>query len=114
MTVHAKPSALSLFERTLAAYVACLVGGDARGESRLESELANLGAPSWLVDNVRRSRGRWSVSDADRIDALVSYAAKVTATPGEVNARDADRLRAVGLVAFDIADLHNVVAYYNS
>jgi uncharacterized protein YciW len=114
MTVHAKHSALSRFERTLAAYVACLVAGDARGESRLESELASVGAPNGLVDNVRRSRGRWSVSDDDRIDVLVSYAAKVAALPDQLNARDAERLRAVGLVAFDVADLHNVVAYYNS
>jgi uncharacterized protein YciW len=103
--------ALSLFERALAAYVAGTINDDADAIARLDQRLTELGAPRWLLDNVRRGRGRWTVCDDDRVDLIVGYAAKLVNAPDEVNAIDGERLRAVGLTAFDVVDLQHVVAY---
>jgi hypothetical protein len=108
------PSARSRLECTLAAYVVCMIKGDAGNAVRLDRELVDLGAPRWLLDTIGCTRGRWPVSDDDRIDLIVGYAAKLTDAPDQIGDDDRNRLRAVGLTDFDIADLRNVVAYYNA
>ena len=65
-----------------------------------------------MLDNIRRGAGRWTVSDDDRIDVIVSYAARRRRAPHGNVERDVEQLRAVGLTDFDVADLNNIVAYY--
>ncbi|HEV2062270.1 MAG TPA: hypothetical protein VGR12_05400 [Solirubrobacteraceae bacterium] len=49
----------------------------------------------------------------DRLRALCSYAFKLTLRPWEMNRRDVEALRGVGLSDRDIVDANQVVAYYN-
>ena len=111
---HGTGPALSLFERALAGYVASTVNDDADAVARLDERLTKLGAPRWLLDNVQRGRGQWSVCDNDRIDVIVGYAARLGRASDAVDETDTERLRAVGLTAFDVADLQHVVAYCRS
>ena len=82
--------------------------------ARLDERLTELGTPRWMLDNVRRTRGQWTVCDDDRIDVIVGYAARLANAPGAVDEGDAERLRAVGLTAFDVVDLQHVVAHCRS
>jgi uncharacterized peroxidase-related enzyme len=111
--VQQAPSALTPLERGLAGYVASTLNGATSLASELRRGLLRLNAPEWLLDNIRVASGRWSVSDDDRTDVIVAYAARLTNTPAEIQAADIDRLRAVGLTDLDILDLNSVVAYYN-
>ena len=101
---------LTRFERLLAAYVASTIE-DAPGLSaELEQRLRAIGAPGWLLDNVRVAAGRWSVCDDDRTGTIVDYAAQLTRRPGTIGAADVDRLRAVGLSEAGIVELNRAVA----
>ena len=100
-------------EALLAAYTASTIVGSLRASSEILSRLEQLDAPSWLLENIRRAAGRWTVSDDDRIDVIVAYTAKLSRTPGAVVDVDVQRLRAVGLTDFEILDLNNIVAYYD-
>ena len=102
--------ALTLRERALAGYVASTLTGATSAAAALRRTLADLNTPDWLLDHVGVAAGRWSVSDDDRIDVIVAYAARLTRTPIEIEATDIDRLRGVGLTELDIVDLDNVIA----
>ncbi len=55
----------------------------------------------------------WRSADLDqRRVAMLDYAVKLTAIPGEVDRSDVAALRTVGLSDRDILDLCEVVAYY--
>jgi uncharacterized peroxidase-related enzyme len=63
-----------------------------------------------LVDAVERD---WrSANLSDKRTAMLSFAVKLTATPGLMDDRDTDALRAVGFSDRDILDIVEVVAYY--
>ena len=63
-----------------------------------------------LVDAVERD---WRSADlSDKRSAMLSFAVKLTATPGEMNDSDTDALRAAGFSDRDILDIVEVVAYY--
>jgi uncharacterized peroxidase-related enzyme len=111
--VEHAPSTLTPLERGLAAYATSTSNGAARLASELRRGLVRLNAPGALLDHIRVSSGRWSVSDDDRIDVIVAYAVRLTRVPADIEAADINRLRVVGLSDFDILDLNNVVAYYN-
>src|SRR5882724_8470204 len=111
--VEDTPSTLTPLERGLAAYVTSTLNGDQRWSELLARKLVSLNAPDWLLDNIRGAAGQWGVSDDDRIEVIVMYAAQLTRTPANVTRLVTDRLRAVGLSDLDILDLNNVVAYYN-
>lgn len=44
--------------------------------------------------------------------AMLSYAVKLTITPGEMEAADVDKLRAAGFSDRDVLDIAEVTAYY--
>jgi len=43
---------------------------------------------------------------------MLSYAVKLTITPGEMEAADVDKLRAAGFSDRDVLDIAEVTAYY--
>jgi len=113
-TVERTPSSLTEFESLLAAYAASTIAESSRWSSEILARLAELDAPRPLLDNIRRAAGWWTVSDDDRIDMIVAYAAKLSRTPERIVDGDIERLRAVGLTDFAIVDLNNIVTYYRS
>ena len=63
-----------------------------------------------LVDAVERD---WRSADlSDKRSAMLSFALKLTSTPGEMSDSDTDALRAAGYSDRDILDIVEVVAYY--
>ena len=110
--VDATPSPLTELEGLLAAYAASTGAGSTRWSAEILSRLAALGAPRALLENVRCAGGRWTISDDDRIEVLVAYAAKLSRTPDGIDDGDVERLAAVGFTDLDIVDLNNIVAYY--
>lgn len=48
----------------------------------------------------------------DKRSAMLAFSVKLTVTPGDMSAGDADALRAVGFSDRDILDITEVVAYY--
>jgi uncharacterized protein YciW len=72
-----------------------------------------LSAADWLLDNIRTDSVQWGVSDDDRIDVIVAYAAQLTRAPADIDEANTNRLRSVGLTDLEILALNNVVAYYN-
>jgi uncharacterized protein YciW len=112
--VETTSSSLTEFESLLAAYAASTTAESSRWSSEILARLAELDAPRPLLENIRRAAGRWSVSDDDRIDMIVAYAAKLSRTPERIVEGDIERLRAVGLTDFGIVDLNNIVTYYRS
>jgi uncharacterized protein YciW len=111
-SVDATPSPLTELESLLAAYAASTSAGSTCWSAEILSRLAELGAPRALLENIRSAAGRWTVSDDDRIEVLVAYAAKLSRAPGEIDDGDVERLAAVGFTEFEIVDLNNIVAYY--
>jgi len=112
--VETTPSSLTEFESLLAAYAASTIAGSSRWSPEILARLAELDAPRSLLDNIRRTAGWWTVSDDDRIDVIVTYAAMLCRTPERIVDGDIERLRAVGLTDFAIVDLNNIVTYYRS
>jgi len=109
--VEAAPSSLSPLERRLAAYVTSTLNATPHCSSGLEHKLADLGVPAQLLARIRADpAGR---TGDQRVDAVIDYAAKLTAAPGEVQQADISRLRDAGLDDLAILDLNNIVAYYN-
>jgi uncharacterized protein YciW len=100
-------SSLTNFERRLAGYVMATVRGADLDAARLRASLEDLGAPSWLFDNIQRTAGFWPVTGDDRTDVIVDCVAKLTRTPERVDDTDLRRLRAVGLTDIDILELGN-------
>jgi uncharacterized protein YciW len=105
------PTELTEIEGLLAAYTVSTQRKSSRS-AEVFSRLCELGAPRWLLENIRRGAGRWTVSDDDRLDVIVGYAARRGRAPQRIVDRDVEHLRAVGLTDFDVVDLNNIVAYY--
>ncbi len=110
-SVEGCPSSLTPAERQLAAYVASTLNGTPHCASGLRVKLPTLGVDRETIDAVTRDAARVR-SGSDRLDAILGYAARLTATPIEVTERDVEALRDVGLDDLDILDLNNIVAYY--
>lgn len=110
-SVEGCPSALSPAERQLAAYVASTLNGTPHCASGLRVKLPTLGVDGETIDAVTRDAAKVRTGD-ERLDAILSYAGKLTATPIAVGESDIDELRRVGLDDLDILDLNNIVAYY--
>ena len=109
--VETTPPELTELEGLLAAYAVSTIS-DSCDTTEIADRLGELGAPRGLLESIRRAAGRWPVSDDDRIDVIVGYAAtRCRAAHGVADAH-ADRLRDVGLTELDIVDLDNIVAYY--
>jgi len=110
--VEATPSALTPFERLIAAYVTSTLNHTPHCSSGLVHKLVDVEAPADVLDQVRSSP--LSIASGDeRLDAVVVYAAKLTVSPGSIDQDDIDRLRRAGLQDLDVLDLNNIVAYYN-
>jgi len=63
-----------------------------------------------LVDAVERD---WQSADlSDKRTAMLSFAVKLTVTPGEMDDSDTNALRSAGFSDRDILDIVEVVAYY--
>lgn len=63
-----------------------------------------------LVDAVERD---WRTADlSDQRTAMLTFAVKLTATPGEMSDSDTDALCTAGFSDRDILDIVEVVAYY--
>jgi uncharacterized peroxidase-related enzyme len=106
------PSSLPQQERQLAAYVTSLLNGTTHCASGLRVKLASLDVDP-AVQQAVEANPRQPSTGSERLDAICSYAAIVTAAPATVSQADVERLRAVGLDDLDIVDLNNLVAYYN-
>jgi uncharacterized protein YciW len=106
--------ALTEFEGLLVALVASTIAPSEVSDDSAEilDRLHRTGTPEWLLDNIRRSAGRWTVCDDDRIDVIVRYAAVFARRPERLGVRDTERLHSFGLSDFDIIDLENIVTYY--
>ena len=105
------PSGLSKLEREMVAVVVssvnrcyyCLVAhGQAVRKLSGDPELGEM-----LVMNYRVAR-----LDA-RQRAMLDFAAKLTASPAQIEEADRDALRAVGLASEDIFDLAETAAFFN-
>jgi uncharacterized peroxidase-related enzyme len=110
--VEACPSSLAPAERQLAAFVTSLVNGTTHCASGLRVKLAELG----VDDDVRaaiEADPRDPRTGDDRLDAILSYAAALTASPATVDVALVQRLRDVGLDDLEVVDLNDMVAYYN-
>jgi uncharacterized peroxidase-related enzyme len=103
--VEGAPSSLSALERRVAAYVTSTLNETPHCASGLVHRLADLGVPVERLAEARRSD--------PRLDAIASYAEKLTRQPDRMQAVDIERLREVGLEDLDILDLNNIVAYFN-
>ncbi len=110
--VEGAPSALTPFERQLAAFVTSVLNETPHCSSGLEHKLLELGAPGDFIAEVRRDASNLQLDD-ERLAAIVAYAVALTRTPGSVERVDLERLGTVGLTDLDILDLNNIVAYYN-
>jgi uncharacterized peroxidase-related enzyme len=111
-TVEGCPSALTPVERQLAAYVTSLLNGTVHCASGLRVKLRELGAPAEAVAAVERDPAAPVTGDA-RLDAILAYAAALTATPAAVGEELVTALRDHGLDDLDLVDLNGMVAYYN-
>jgi uncharacterized peroxidase-related enzyme len=103
--VEGAPSSLSALERRVAAYVTSTLNETPHCASGLVHRLADLGVPVERLPEARRGD--------PRLDAIASYAEKLTRQPDRMHAADIERLREVGLEDLDILDLNNIVAYFN-
>ena len=110
--VEACPSSLTADERQLAAFVTSLVNGTTHCASGLRVKLAELGVDDAVRAAIERDPRAPSTGD-ERRDAILAYAAALTASPATVHVALVRRLRDVGLDDLDIVDLNNMVAYYN-
>jgi uncharacterized protein YciW len=102
---------LASFDWALAVYVASTIGDDAGRAAELERRLANLGAAPGLLANIRRGAGYWTVSDDDRTDVIVAYAAKLSRAPASVDRRDVERLEAIGITGIALEELDSAVTF---
>jgi len=110
--VEATPSALTAFERLIAAYVTSALNHTPHCSSGLVHKLEDVEARADLLEQIRSSP--LSIASGDeRLDSIVAYAAKLTVSPGTIAQGDIGRLRRAGLEDLDILDLNNIVAYYN-
>jgi uncharacterized peroxidase-related enzyme len=110
--VEGCPSELTAEERVLAAFVTSLLNGTAHCASGLRHRLAALGWTATQVADVEDVPSAVRTGSA-RLDAVATYAAKLTTEPTTMRAADIDALRSVGLGDLEVLDLNNVVAYYN-
>lgn len=109
--VEAAPTALAPAERYQAALVTSLANGTVHCASGLRVRLEELGVDAGPAEQA--AAGEPLTGVGERLSAIVSYAAHLTRTPGEVSREEIARLRGVGLDDVDILDLNNIVAYYN-
>ena len=110
--VEACESGLSPIERQMACYVTSLLNGTSHCASGLRLKLESLGTPVEVLDDVASDPDAPRTGD-DRLDAVMTYAAKLTLTPTEMAEADLADLRSHGLSDLDILDLNNLSAYYN-
>jgi uncharacterized peroxidase-related enzyme len=110
--VENTPSGLTPDERLLASLTTSTINETIHCASGAVVRLADLGVPDAIVSAVQAAPGR-PVTGEHRIDLILEYAALLTRTPGAVQERHLDALRAAGLSDLDILDLNNIVAYYN-
>jgi uncharacterized peroxidase-related enzyme len=110
--VENTPSGLTPEERVLAALTTSTINETVHCASGAVVRLADLGVADAIVSGVQSDPGR-PVSGERRLDLILDYAALLTRTPGAVQERHLDALRAAGLSDLDILDLNNIVAYYN-
>src|SRR5262249_25723373 len=99
-------------KRRVAAYVTSTLNETPHCASGLEARLDDLHAPPALLEQLQSNPLDVHSGDA-RLDAVVTYAARLTLEPGGVEEVDVRRLRTVGLGDLEILDLNNIVAYYN-
>jgi uncharacterized peroxidase-related enzyme len=105
------PSGLSPVERQAAAFVTSRLNGTDHCASGLRLKLESLGLPAATLDAIEAQPAAPATGD-NRLDAILSHAAKLTSTPTEMSEADIDSLRQVGLDDLDVVDLNNMVAYY--
>jgi uncharacterized peroxidase-related enzyme len=109
--VEACPSGLTPVERQMAALVTSVLNETPHCSSGLLLKLESLGAERRFLERVAADP-RTVRSGDPRLDAIMDYAVKLTASPGQVCEADIDALRVAGLEDLDILDLNNMVAYY--
>ena len=110
-TVEHCPSQLTAVERQSAALVTSRLNGTDHCASGLRLKLESLGLATEVLDAIDADPARAHTGNA-RLDAICTYAAKLTQSPASVTEDDLEPLREHGLSDFDILDLNNMVSYY--
>lgn len=110
--VDETPSALSTDERLLIAFTVSRLNDTPHCSSGLRHKLRDARVDQEFVAGIDNNPGHQS-SESARLDAILTYATKLTVSPGAISEEDIDNLRDVGLSDLDILDLNNLSAYYN-
>ena len=105
------PSQLTAIERQSAALVTSRLNGTDHCASGLRLKLESLGLAGEVLDAIDTDPARVNSGDG-RLDAICTYAAKLTQSPAAVTEHDLEPLREHGLSDLDILDLNNMIAYY--
>lgn len=113
-TLHSKPNALSPRERELVGICVSLLNEcDYCVNHHTASLGRHVGDQSLAEQLAKATIGGESEAELTiREHALCTYTAKLTLTPGDMEAKDLDSLREAGLDDAGILDLNQVVAYF--
>jgi uncharacterized peroxidase-related enzyme len=98
-------------ERQVVIYVTSMLNATPHCASGARHKLRIVGVDDELVERIVADPFAPATGDA-RLDAIVTYTATLTRSPGEVTEGDIDRLRAAGLSDADIVALNNLAAYF--
>jgi uncharacterized peroxidase-related enzyme len=99
-------------ERQVVIYVTSVLNATPHCASGARHKLRIVGVADDLVERIIADPSAPATGDA-RLDAIVSYTATLTRSPGEITESDIEGLRAVGLSDADIVALNNLSAYFS-
>jgi len=105
-------SGLTETEKNVIIYVTSVLNETPHCASGARQRLAALGVPAELVDALRDDPHHPDTGDP-RLDAIVTYTAVLTSSPGSVTETHIERLRAHGLSDADIVAANNLSAYFS-
>jgi uncharacterized peroxidase-related enzyme len=104
------PSALTLRQRLIIAYVTSVLNRTPHCASQVRLKLTHTGVPDQVIGAL--DQGHYQ--DLEPAEAAVArYAHKLTVAPGQMTQADVQALRAVGLDDLAIVDANNMCAHLN-
>lgn len=104
-------SGLSEVEKRIIVYVTSFLNATPHCASGTRIKLRLLEVPDELVEQLERDP--LASTGDERLDAIVTYTAKLTTAPGSVTKEDVQRLRDAGLSDADIVAANNLSAYFS-
>ncbi len=99
-------------ERQIVIYVTSVLNSTPHCASGARHKLRIVGVADDLVERIIADPSTPATGNA-RLDAIVSYTAALTKSPGDVTEADIEGLRSVGLSDADIVALNNLSAYFS-